>query len=424
MNGKNELLSNEKARCMSRYDEEFNALGEVHDCSTCNDNKKMEENVNMKFEVEESGLVENVSQPTEATVTEHEVNSLGDSTACQQVKGKKMKEQVTDNHGEPCTIYELWLSEFKSKINAKYYNDKFDSHIIRLLDEHREAQERGIYNTTEKLVARRRLAHLKVQARKQDEYDPARMPEVVTAYQGYHEIMHLLVKRLGYRHLRNMNLNSVPFFVFIVRDLLTRESYRIIREDPVIAALKIAISPTRITERLGSKDKWIVAEGIRYIQNRMASKVTSELAAWCHETLPAEAERCGLPKEPVRNEFEGGGRFELLYSLDGMDLKVVDDQHLVDLWELKSHIEKLELLIDDNHVFYFDTEDYIENYYLLYASETGKYYKQHINDRLNCRSEAGLTPVDDNETLAAILDTGISPILILESDINTWEVAA
>lgn len=377
-----------------------------------------------KCDLQKPAEVEIGSEPMEAKVNEHEVNSLGDSTACQQVKEKKMKQQVTGNHSERPTIGESWLSEFKREIEMKHYNHKFDSTILRILDEYRKSKDQGIYNDINRVIARKHLTHLNLQAKQEDEYDPARMKEVVNAYKGYHTIMTVLEK-LYMNETRPKIRYSKLFFGFVVRDFLTRESHRVIREDPVTAALKmVGFSPWRIAEKFNSRERYSVTMGIDHIRKRMAAKVSSDLAQWCHAFLPAEAERWALPKEPVRNEFEDGASFDLVYSLMGLEWDAIDFDSISDLDELKYKIELAESLIEDGHVFYFGSEESTEGFYLLYVTEKSTYYQQHIGEKLRSLDTEGLTLLPDNEKLAAILDTGISPIMIAEAEIYDGELAA
>jgi hypothetical protein len=240
------------------------------------------------------------AQPT-TEIREHAVNS------------KKRVDQ-----GAPLTIREQWLVEFRSRIDLKYYNARFDYQTLRLLDEFRKADGPAIYNTAGQFVAKTNLAHLNTEARQEDECEPLCMRQIVNAYGGYHGIMTLLEKKLRNDHPRPMIFGSIPFSTFFMRDSLTSESDRIIREDPVIAALKLANHTNEIVRRFCGKGEWRAQKGINYIRKRMTARVMSYLAHWCHEYLPTDAVRCGLPKEPVRNEFEDGATVKLLYDLESL----------------------------------------------------------------------------------------------------------
>lgn len=337
-----------------------------------------------------------------------------------------------DNNKHCCAprVRDLWLEQFKAQIDPKHFNQKFERSILRILDEHRKGKNQGIYNDVHEVFGRSNLAHLNEQAREEDRYDPTRMNEVATAYMGYHVIIEILRKRFDNDDSHLKIFDSEPFFTLIVRDLLTVESSRVIKEDPVTAALKIAFDPTKIQDKLGCKERWRAALGIEYLRLRMKSKVTSDLAKWCHQAFPAEAVRCGLPNEDIKNEFENGGWFKLITDLEDVGLDVIDSSDLCDMAELKDKIVNTEGLVDDDHVFYFESHKEMGEYYVLYESEKGKYFQKELREsvlcycgRVSCGTDT-LKEIEDNEKLAAILDTGISPIEIFEIQLEQGALAA
>jgi hypothetical protein len=378
----NDLTQKEKN--MSKHGEKVNRLKEVKGGSSGNDNNKnMEEKMMQKSKIEEAGMV---------------VDDLRSVAA-------------SGNYLEAQTIAGVWLSQFKTAINVKYCNKKFDSHILRLMDEHRDPKHKGIYNTARRLAARNSLAHLRVEAKPNDEYDPSLLAEIVTAYQSYHKIIEVVEKFYQQSLPRSPLLGSTIFFSFVVRDFLTEITSRVIQEDPVTAALKMIDYGYEIPTRFGAWDIRKRQDGISYIRNLMAAKVRSYLAVWCHEAFPADAQRCGLPKEPVMDE-SCDGEFEKVFSLEIIDCSVVNTSSCIDLLALKSMMDFVEFLIENNHVFCFPEKKNIDGWYVFCQTKSGSYYYQDIDYIINYHEFDEIVVLDNNDTLDALFDTGMIPIMI------------
>jgi len=314
---------------------------------------------------------------------------------------------------EKVTVGDMWLSAFMSGIDQKHFKDQFKRQIIRLMDEYRRDGDHGIYNTSEKLIAKRSFAHLNEQAEPGEVYDPAATEKLRKGYGNYHQIMDVLDKRIRDNFERKMVFESVPLFSFLMRDFLTKESERIIRDDPVTVALKLAFDPAEAASRLDGKGFLDAAKGIRYIRNRMLASVTTELVKWCHKVLPAEAEKCGLQKDAEKRQSEDRVSFELATSLGELDSEDIDVANISDLAQLKVVIEEAESLLDDGQVFSGKSR---MDPCLLYVTEDGKYYQQHLGQMFYYGSAEGSILLEDKDEINSILNTGVSPIMLTKAE--------
>lgn len=329
--------------------------------------------------------------------------------------------------GKVKTIREMWLEDFFSESDQKYFKDTFLYSISRIFDEYRAEGGSGVYNTSNKLVAKPNLSHLNVPAKSGDEYGQAAMERIRDAFQRYQKILSIL-GRVSV-HYKGEIVGSVPLFAFLMRDALTTQSRRIVDDDPVIAALKLAHSPSQIARRFSRKTDYGAAysaeDGISYIRKRMRARVSRELIEWCHMHLPEEAARLGLPKEAVNGE--GASEVELVYSLEGLDMDVADFDLSYSLAELRGFIADIESLIEGGQVFYFGSDGVVEDgYYVLYETENGSYYQLHIRDWPLYADTASQDSIllEDKETIAAILDTGVSPFVLTEAEMKRCGLAA
>jgi hypothetical protein len=331
------------------------------------------------------------------------------------------KEEQDREQSDAPTIRDMWLEDFLSRIDRGHFNERFRTSLIRIFDEYREEGCDGVYNTSRKLVAKKQLAHLNVPAKQGDEYDPVAMERLVVAHKRYQVIVKVLAQRERERDRKDI-FDSVPLFIFLMRDLLTNEQDRVIDDEPLITALKLAYSPYELMRRATCKDVHGAGKFIDYIEKRMAAKVTSELAQWCHDAFPVEAEKYELPKEAMTGEWVG--KVELAYSLEQLEPDTIDLDYS-NLFEVQDRIRYLESLIDDGQVFDFRSDERVEDgYYVLREAADGRYFQQHIDRCDYWGSGIGLELLEDEEMIAAILDTGISPIFLTEKEIQESGLAA
>lgn len=331
-----------------------------------------------------------------------------------------MKEQNREHITAP-TISKKWRDEFLSQSGEKDFNPNFERPLLCLMDEFRKAGDRGVYNTAEKFVGKRNLAHLNVEAKPGDEYDSAAMDRFVSEYQKYKLIVQILWQRAHDSDEKKI-FDSVPLFTFLMRDFLTNENHRIIDDEPLIAAAKLAaLSIYRLMEKATRKNVDSANEFIRFIERRMAANVTSALAHLCHEILPAEAERCGLHKEAVMGDWVD--KVRLVSLLEELPPDALDLEYIADMTELKYRIQDVESIIDDGQVFCYDTDEQ-DGYYVLRKADDGRYFQQDIRNYDDWGSGFGLELVDNEELVAAILDLAISPITLTEEELKESSLAA
>jgi hypothetical protein len=313
------------------------------------------------------------------------------------------------------------MEDLLSKVDRKYFKDSFRNPLLWIMDERRKDGNDGVFNTGKKVFARKNLGHLNSPAKAGDEFDPAAMGKVEVAYHRYLKIVSILGKRVN-AHDRKMILGSIPLFEFLIRDALTVQSHRIIDDDPVIAALKLAFNPYVLIRRLSSKEVSRVEELIDYIRSRMAAKVTSYQVKWCLENFPADFERCGLSKETVSGNWID--RVDAVHLLEDLSMDVLDFNDISDLEHLKYLIRHIETLIDDGQVFCFTSDNgSVDGYYVLRDTNDGRYFQQPILDCDSFYRGYGSELLEDEDLIDAILYTGVSPIFLPEEELKECGLA-
>lgn len=97
---------------MENLNKQINGLDVVESGFGGNDNNQMMEIImDKECDMQKMAQVEIGSEPMEVAVTEHEVNSLDHSTACQQMMLKKIPKDSVDTSNEPCTNRWSYLEE-------------------------------------------------------------------------------------------------------------------------------------------------------------------------------------------------------------------------------------------------------------------------------------------------------------------------
>jgi hypothetical protein len=126
-----------------------------------------------------------------------------------------------------------------------------------------------------------------------------------------------------------------------------------------------------------------------------------------------------------QDEYESAidDEFQWVSDVEFINAHVIDYYELSSVEEVLARIRYLEWLVGTNSVFRSLADGRRDEFYLLLATPERKYYRQQLAEKVSSRWKAKakakhLEPIKDHEELIAILNAGVQPTKILDSDID------
>jgi hypothetical protein len=139
------------------------------------------------------------------------------------------------------------------------------------------------------------------------------------------------------------------------------------------------------------------------------------------KTKSASVPRSILRSLPKPDYNDNRVTYKLITMLSEIPSRDDYFEYYSELDEIKEFIEQVESLVDNRNVFLRIRhlgEWREEQHYVLYVRTDDSYYQQCIEDTLKYGTGKYLQQIEDKETVITILNTGIIPVKVLESEIN------